>query len=68
METQSYGTVSRDVNCKECHKPFTYVGDVPSGGWQIGLEPFCTCNTPVNLALKEKDKQIEALSLSVKSF
>ena len=29
--------------CDKCGKPFVYVGDVPTGGFSKGSEPYCTC-------------------------
>jgi len=41
IDDQKYYTGS--AYCNKCGKPFTYVGDIPNGGWAIGQEPFCTC-------------------------
>ena len=30
--------------CDRCGKPFTYVGDVPTGGFPAGQAPWCECN------------------------
>ena len=30
--------------CPTCYKPAIYVGDVPTGGFPPGDEPWCTCN------------------------
>ena len=38
-----YGTGSWESNCKKCGKPIWYIGDVPTGGFPKGLEPWCTC-------------------------
>ena len=29
--------------CELCGRPYTYVGDVPKGGFPKGMEPWCTC-------------------------
>ena len=34
-------------NRPKCGKPYTYVGDIPPEGFQIGLEPYCTCGTEI---------------------
>lgn len=38
--------------CNKCGKPYTYVGDVPLGGFPQGQTPWCECvfhsNNPIN--------------------
>jgi predicted amidophosphoribosyltransferase len=38
-------TIKYEYNgfCPDCGKPFSYVGDVPEGGFLPGTEPYCTC-------------------------
>ena len=32
-----------DPFCNKCGKPYTYVGDVPQGGYPQGQAPWCEC-------------------------
>ena len=44
----SYGTsYTGNSLCPKCGKPYTYVGDVPEGGFQVGDEPYCCCGTKI---------------------
>jgi len=38
--------------CPKCSKPYTYIGDVPEGGFPKGQEPYCTCG---NLEFRSDD-------------
>ena len=31
--------------CNKCGKPYTYVGDIPAGGFLKGQAPWCECGT-----------------------
>jgi hypothetical protein len=46
-EINSGGTQWTGSICPKCGKPYYYVGDVPNGGFVVGLEPYCTCGTEI---------------------
>ena len=41
------GTGYFDSLCPNCGKPYSYIGDIPNGGFIIGCEPYCTCGTEI---------------------
>ena len=44
----SEGSVYNESNlCSKCSKPYVYIGDVPDGGFIVGVEPYCTCGTKI---------------------
>ena len=48
MTLQGSGTTyNGSPFCPKCGKPYTYVGDVPEGGFPVGSEPYCCCGTRI---------------------
>lgn len=41
--TSSWPNTTGDQFCQKCGKPFCYVGDVPEGGFEKGMAPYCEC-------------------------
>jgi len=44
-KSETTGTCDIDAFCPKCGKPFFYIGDVPTGGFTKGFEPYCTCGS-----------------------
>ena len=43
--TETMGTAYTCGLCPKCNKLTYYCGDIPQGGFKVGLEPYCTCGT-----------------------
>lgn len=41
------GTSYTSGFCEKCGKQMCYVGDIPTGGFSVGNEPYCTCGSVI---------------------
>lgn len=45
--------ITKDSKCTKCGRPFFYKGDISTGGFPKGFEPYCTCLSEKNNSGKE---------------